>query len=192
MGGFFWNKMCMEIQPLSLILFWLYSNQDKLTIISTKCCFRRLRYILRHILRHGDLSESLEVFNRPQTDCEDGCDDESQRNPGEHLTKTNWQTRSFDEKFSLILPSPPWGSLVLLWSPPHWPFPLLTLKTIWPPPHSPLHPPGDEQELVPKTIFCHIIFYKALKFELILCRRVYTTWQKWILSETLKTLNLSK
>lgn len=47
-----------------------------------------------------------------------------------------------------------------------------------PPPHSPLHPPGDEQELVPKTIFCHIIFYKALKFELILCRRVYTTWQK--------------
>lgn len=105
--------MCMEIQPLSLILFLLHSNQDKLTIISTKCCVRRLRYILRHILRHGDLSESLEVFNRPQTDCEDGCDDESQRDPGEHLTKTNGQTRSFDEKFSLILPSPPWGSLVL-------------------------------------------------------------------------------
>lgn len=39
-------------------------------------------------------------------------------------------------------------------------------------------PPGDEQELVPKTIFCHTIFYKALKFELLSCRRVYTTWQK--------------
>lgn len=41
---------------------------------------------MRNIASYGHFSDSLEVFNSPQTDGKDGGDNERQRDPGKYLT----------------------------------------------------------------------------------------------------------
>lgn len=67
---------------------------------------------MRNIASYGHFSDSLEVFNSPQTDGKDGGDNERQRDPGKYLTiislkQVNWAVAENIEKyplFSVIIP----------------------------------------------------------------------------------------